>query len=115
MLNTKWDPGRMDARVTIHAYTVVEDTVYGGEAGRTRTDVRSVWAKVESSSAKQPEKYTDEMVQTGRHRILVTMRYWDDVDTLNTITWDGLEYDVLGVTMVGRKQGIVLDCLAHEN
>lgn len=113
-LETKYDPGKMDERVAVNSYTNTMSSDFGGIGAKTKTVLRTVWAEVEAGTvAKNAEKYTDDMTQSGRSRISIRMRYASDVTVEHTVTWDGTEYDILSVTKVGRKQFMILDCLAH--
>lgn len=93
------DIGKLDQRIDIQALTEANN---GGELTRTYASIGETWAKVKSMRL-------TENFETGRinarETIKVYIRYRDDVTDKHRITWQGQDYNVIGVDRSLRRVG----------
>lgn len=99
--------GDLDRRITIQSVTNVPDTV-GNPAPTPTTLVTDLPAKY--MPVKGKEKFSEE--QTGRELSFRTakflIRFRSDVNVKSRILYDGLTWDVIYVSEVGKREGLEL-------
>lgn len=107
MSNDKWVPGQMDRRVYISTpnNTIDTNTKYVIKGWNAEVKVR---AHVIEDIANEGE------VEGGiiyKNVINVIVRYKSTYDsTLNKLKYKDLEYDVIGVSEIGRRKWLKLKC-----
>ena len=103
--------GRMRKRVTIYDRVDAEAGTYS--ASVTRSNGRTVWAKVENVSGIQQVDSRNAGAGVS-HRI--TIRHRTDVTMRNQIGYNGKYYDIQTVQMLDedRKRFVVLDCIESD-
>lgn len=95
--------GSRDRYIEIQSNTPTEGD--GGEQVPSWSTLDNVWAK--KLSAKAAEKWTGEQFQ-GYRTVVWEILYRTDITNLQRVVYDSVNYDVLGVTEVGYKQGLML-------
>ena len=102
--------GKLDRRIALETNTPSQDTY--GDPIESWGALDTVWA--EKLTSKAFEKFTGEKL-SGFNQIAWMIRHRTDVDNLARVVYDGENYEVLGVTEVGRKKGLILTTEAVIN
>lgn len=98
--------GKMDRRITIRGTTLVPDG-YGGWIEGGVTDIATVWASAQQQGGR--EFIAADQVQSER-RVVFRLRYRSDLDTTNTVLFEGTEFNIREVRELGRRAGLELHC-----
>ena len=101
---------KLDRRIALETNTPSQDTY--GDPIESWGALDTVWA--EKLTSKAFEKFTGEKL-AGFHQIAWMIRHRTDVDNLARVVYDNINYEVLGVTEVGRKKGLILTTEAVIN
>jgi len=95
--------GSRDRYIELQSNTPTEGA--GGEQVPGWSTLANVWAK--KLSTKASEKWTGEQF-VGKRVIVWEILHRTDVDNLDRVVYESNNYDILGVTEVGYKQGLML-------
>ena len=93
--------GSLDKRIIIKAKTATEDTF--GEAVETWITLDTVWGK--KRDLRGSERYTAKQNLAGVDCVF-TIRYRNDLTSLNVLECENIEYEITGVVELGRKEGL---------
>lgn len=111
------DAGRLDRRVTLQRATTAADAY--GERVQTWADLATVWAeKIESGRL-----VAREQADAGEARVALARRKfrirWSEtvavIDASDRLLFEGDAYDILGVTELGRREGLEIECTARAD
>ena len=102
--------GKLDRRIVLETNTPSQDTY--GDPIESWSTLDTVWA--EKLTANAFEKFTGEKL-AGFRRIAWMIRHRTDVDNLARVVYNSENYEVLGVTEVGRKKGLIITTEAVIN
>lgn len=100
--------GTLDRRLTIKAPVDGQDSMGGPTV--TYTTLATVWAEKQDKGGREfmaAQQVNAEV--TTQFRI----RYRSDVTPEHRVTCDGLDFDILYVNEVGRRDGLLLMCRAR--
>ena len=95
--------GGLDHRIVLQTNTPTNDSY--GDPIESWATLDTVWAG--KMSAKAVEKFTGEKL-TGFRQIAWEIRYRSDLDHLARVVYDSENYNIIGVTEIGRKKGLIL-------
>lgn len=95
------DPGTLNRRMTIRRRTIVDDPQWGPT--EQWIDLRTVWAGIRYDSA--DEEFAAGQLYAKRI-VTFTLRYTGDVSAVDRATCEGVEYDILGITEIGNRDGL---------
>lgn len=95
--------GKMNKRVVLETNTPTQDGY--GEPIEGWSTIGTVWA--EQLSAKASERFRGEQT-SGFEDIAWRIRYRNDVDNLDRLTYNGKTYDLLGTAEEGNKSSLIL-------
>lgn len=100
--------GRLDRRITLKTVTETQDTA--GQVTRTLTDLATVWAEKRTTGR---ELWRAQQVNAEVSAVYV-IRYRSDVSPDMRIydTEDGLDYDILAINEIGRREGLEIHAKA---
>ena len=102
------DPATLNRRLTIERYALVENDWNGAS---TWSDIRTVWASMKYDKA-------DEQFNAGQRyaqRIVTfTTRFSHDITALDRVRCLNVTYEILGVTEVGNREGLVIKARALD-
>lgn len=90
----------MDRRITIQTNTPTQDA--SGEQVASWSTLATVWAKIDKSSA--AERFINQQV-VGEVDMVFQIRYRSDVTDKMRLVYGGQNYNIKGVTEVGRQRG----------
>lgn len=95
--------GKLDRLVTLETNTPSADT--HGQPIESWSTIASVYA--EKMNPKAVERYVNNQ-DAGFRTVVWRIRWRSDVDNLDRVTYDSNNYQVKGVTEVGRKHYLLL-------
>ncbi|MEC9433876.1 MAG: phage head closure protein [Pseudomonadota bacterium] len=106
--------GDLDRRVTLQRATSVQDAL--GEPIQTWADIATVWAK-KIESRRQAREAPD----AGEARAALTRRTFEirwsttvaDLGPLDRLVFEGRIFDILGVSEIGRREGLSIEAVAR--
>ena len=100
--------GTLDRRITIQQRTDARDAA--GEPIPTWSTLAEVWAKLESL---QPYELAATQLTQAEKPVRFYIRHRTDVDETMRVSWDGEEWDIEGISEIGRREGLALICKAR--
>lgn len=102
--------GTLDRRLIIRKAIFARDAATNEQKPTWQT-LRQVWGMKIAKS----EDETIEAGALGANRVvLFRVRYMGDVNELDRVCCEGLEYDIRGIREVGRREGLELTCEARK-
>lgn len=109
------DVGSMDQLIGIRQYSRVEDAT-GGVVETASYLAEDVWAKIEDTT-RSDEGMRGEDQQMVAFRITkFTFRdFWPTLNETMRIVYEGLEYDILSISHLGRSRFVVIEAEKRDN
>ena len=95
------DPGKLNRRLTIRRRTLVVDPQWGDTY--EWQDLRTIWGAMAYDSA--DEEFAAGQLYAER-AVTFTIRFTRDLSALDRIECVGVEYDILGITEIGNRDGL---------
>lgn len=101
---------KMDRRITLEARVMTRDDT--GSRVESWVTVSELWAEyVQNKGAEGPSADADRWQDSQQWRI----RYRSGMTSTGyRLTYQGKTYNILGITEEGRKNSLLLDCLALQ-
>lgn len=102
--------GTLDRRVTLQSRTLAAANARG-EKIPSWSDLATVWAQKRDLSGR--ELYAASQLH-AEASVAFRIRYRSGLTTVNRLVYDGLNYDVLHLSEIGRREGYELLCKRVE-
>lgn len=93
--------GKLDRRITFRSKTVVQNDF--GEEEATWGDFDTVWAGYEARQGTEKDE-ADQLIAVTRE--VFQVRYRNDLNTEMILVYEGIEYDILSIFEIGRREGL---------
>ncbi|MEH6477723.1 MAG: phage head closure protein [Sneathiella sp.] len=102
--------GKLDRRITVQELTSTPDS-FGG-AVETWETLAPIWAGVQEGSGR--EYFAAARVNSEVSAVFET-RYRSDLTSANRISYNGKFYNILSVSEIGRRKGLLISAKADAN
>ena len=108
-MSRRLSSGQLDRQLTIRSRTIANDGA--GQPIETWSDLATVWAA--KNDTKGDEGFTG-AERSAEIETTFTIRYRNDVTTLNRLTCEGRNYEIIAVREMDRRAGLQLDAKARS-
>jgi len=101
--------GKLDRLVTIKTVTETKDAEFNGVES-AQTTLAQVWAEKKDISGRE---FFSAAVENSEVDTVFRIRHRTDVTTKHRIAYGNLDYDIVAIAELGRREGLELRCKAR--
>ena len=101
------DPHRLNRRILLQRRNPNTVRDMANEDISPWIDLARVWAEVRQRSG---DTFIEAGLEFPRQAATVTIRYRSDISRLNRVLWNGEQYGIEDVILLGRRAGLELHC-----